>query len=472
MSLAFNFGGFMVRLVDAFNTQDTYTENGALTNSTTLDPHLDLFFISGACRQKNKKEIVCKLSSAFSVNSELATKIVFWAGDIRGGAGERRFFKIALEYIYDNYPEIFKNNLQNINYYNRWDSLFQFYNDDNVLNYVKNNIEHDGNLAKWMPREGKKNNQRFRQAFCEKFNLTPKKYRKLLVDNSKTVEQQLSDKKYNEVNYSQVPSVAFNKYRKSFNRNDQERFNNFIELVKNGESKINAGAIFPHDIYRSYNNGGDRESINAQWDSLPNFLENCKERILPVCDVSNSMTCMKGLPLAISISLGIYISERNQGLFKDVFMTFSENPQLNRLSGSVVDRFQQLTKADWGMNTNLYKSFQILLNIAVSNNITQSEMPTKLLIVSDMEFDVACRDKTNFESMKDLYEKHNYKMPEIIFWNVNSKGNNFPINKNDQGVALVSGASPSVIKSVLGGSVSPQQVMLDTVCSKRYDRVI
>lgn len=478
------FGGKMSnsKLVDSCRTKDTLTENGALTNSTTLNANLDLFFAAGACRTRSDSDIRRLLSSAFSEDAELALKTVFWAGDIRGGAGERRFFKIALNYIKETFPETFVNNIDNVPFYNRWDSLFQFANNTEVLTAVRAGLSNkDGLLAKWMPREGKAANQEFRKAFCKFAGLSPKKYRKLLTELSSTIEQQLSAKKFNEIEYKSVPSVAFNKYRKSFYRNDEGRFNDFISSVEKGEAKINAGAIFPHDIYRSFERRADRRSINAQWSQLPNYLEDSNEKILPVCDVSGSMN---GTPMEISIALGIYLSERNNSIFKDAFVTFSANPQMQYLKGDFCQRAEQLRRADWGMNTNLTATFDMVLNKAKANGLTQDDMPTSILIISDMEFDNATRSGnsgwgsrtgtvpvTNFEAIKEKYENAGYEMPKLIFWNVDSRNDNFPISQNDEGVALVSGASPSVVKSVLSGRVNPLEVMIRTVKAPRYDKV-
>jgi hypothetical protein len=190
------------------------------------------------------------------------------------------------------------------------------------------------------------------------------------------------------------------------------------------------------------------------------------ERIIPVCDVSGSMN---GLPMDVSVSLGIYISERNQGIFKDAFITFSDRPKMNYLKGSLSERMRQLSNADWGMSTNLQATFDLILNSAIRESLPESEMPTKLLIISDMEFDQADRNQTNLNSIRHKYSSKGYTMPEIVFWNVNGRLGNVPASVNDSGIGLVSGFSPSVLKSVLQGEIySPEQLMLDTVDTARY----
>lgn len=205
-------------------------------------------------------------------------------------------------------------------------------------------------------------------------------------------------------------------------------------------------------------------------------MEGCTERFLPVCDVSGSMF---GLPLEVSVALGCYISERNEGPFKDAFMTFSKTPQIHILKGDIISRFNQLKCSDWGANTNLQAVFDLILNRAIENNLSQDVMPTKILIISDMHFDSAIKNSdywynedfepTNFEAIQQKYKAAGYKMPGIIFWNVNGSAGNVPVTMRDQNVGLVSGYSPSIIKNVLQAKVlSPVELMLDTVNSERY----
>lgn len=452
------------KLIQALTTKDSFTNNGAVTNSTSLNSVLDLFFIAGASRTMDEQSIFNMLSKAFAENEILTLKVIFWAGDIREGQGERRFFRTALKWLYVYHSNILEKLLELVPEFNRWDSLFDIQL-DKILDLVHRAIINGNQLcAKWMPRKKQFNN--FAGEFRKRFGLTPKQYRQLIVQNSKTVETQMCAKQWSEIEYKKIPSVAFNKYRKAWARNDSERFAKFISDVNEGKEKINASAIFPHDVYRSYKNGGDQASINAQWKCLPDYLENSEERILPVCDVSGSMT---GLPLDISVSLGIYFSERNKSIFKDSFITFSAKPKLQQLKGSLTERILQLETAEWEMNTDLQAVFELILNTAKKNKLSNDDLPTMILIVSDMEFDACCSNRTNFEKIKSEFEASGYKLPSLIFWNVKGRESNVPVNKNDKNVALVSGSSPSTIKSILSAKeITPMEVMINTLNNKRY----
>jgi AraC-like DNA-binding protein len=455
----------MSKLIQALSTKDSFTANGAITHSTSLNAVLDLFFIAGASRTMEESVIQNMLVKAYAENKFLTLKVIFWAGDIRGGQGERRFLRIALKWLETYHNSVLEQLLHFVPEFNRWDSLFELSSDKSLQLIHKALADKNQLCAKWMPR--KKQYDNFASKFRKRFGLTPKQYRQLIVENTNVVETQMCKKEWSEIEYKKIPSVAFSKYRKAWARNDGERFKQFIDDVNAGKQKIHASVIFPHDIYKSYKAGGDESSINAQWNCLPNYLENSEERILPVCDVSGSMT---GTPMDISVSLGLYFSERNKSVFKDAFITFSETPKLHHLKGELSQRIKQLESADWGMSTNLVAVFELILNAAVTNKLSNDDLPTMIVIISDMEFNMASKSQTNFEFIDKAFAKHEYIRPSLIFWNVNGRENNVPVNKNDKNVALVSGCSPVTIKSILSArEITPVEVMMTALNDKRYD---
>ena len=259
-----------------------------------------------------------------------------------------------------------------------------------------------------------------------------------------------------------------NRYRNAFFKHDETRMTQYISDVKSGNAKINASVLFPHQLYQAIQGGQNADAVEAQWNAMPDYMADSTERILPVCDVSGSMS---GLPMDVSVSLGLYISERNKGIFRDAFITFSESPVMQYLQGSVAQRMRQLSNADWGMNTDLQAVFRLILDVAKRDELPADEMPTKILIISDMEFDEA-GSNTNLERIKAEYIQCGYEMPEIVFWNVNGRMGNSPAQVQDNGVGLVSGFSPSILKSILKGKIyGPRELMLDTVMTDRYKLV-
>lgn len=333
-------------------------------------------------------------------------------------------------------------------------------------------------VAKWMPRPNVTSREAKKQATTlrKHLGLDPKSYRKLLVENSRTVEQLMCSKNWSAIEYSKLPSKAMSNLMKAFSKNDLARFQAYLTSLEKGEVKINAGAVYPYDVIMNMRHG-NKTGANAQWLALPNYMEGTEERILPLVDVSSSMNQTVGdnhnlNVLTVAISLGLYLCERNIGPFKDAFMTFHSDSTLITVKGSLSERYEQMARSPWGGSTNLASSFNAILAKAVQYSIPQSEMPTMFIIFSDMEFNVADRNwnHTAQEMIEQKYAQAGYTMPKIVYWNLASRGDkNKPVQFDKNGTALVSGFSPSLLKSILGGEeVTPLSMMSKVIDSERY----
>ena len=455
----------------------TLTENGMVTNPTTLNKCVDLFFSIGAMRGKSKDTVVSLFNEAYKENPLIASKLLFWSRDVRSGAGERQIFRDIVTHLTTTSPQTVRKNIGLIPEFGRWDDVLVLVGtelEDDMFILIKDSLTNgDALCAKWMPRKGDVAN-RLRKLF----RFTPKEYRKMLVNLTNVVESKMCAKDWESIDYSKLPSLASSRYQKSFVKNDTERYDEYKKALIDGTAKVNAGAVYPYDIIKSINQGGDTIVSEKQWESLPNWMEDSNERILPVVDVSGSMCCPAGgndnlSCMDVAISLGMYISERNEGNFKDAFVTFSNNPQLQYLTGGLKERLNKLRRSDWGMSTDLEAVFNLILNQAKTYNIPQDKMPTKIMILSDMQFNQATRSDLGSQSMiESMYEVAGYKKPDIIYWNLNARGSNFPVEFNKNGTALVSGFSPSILKPLLSGkNMTPESIMMDTVNDERYSLI-
>ena len=477
----------MTSLVNALRTKNTLTENGMVTSSSTLSATLDLFFVIGAVRRQVKtadgiNRLIGKFEAARNEDALITRKLLFWARDVRGGAGEREAFRVLLRYAAKNYPQDVIDNIHLIAEYGRWDDVFCLFNtqvEANAINLIIDNLKaKNGLLAKWMPRLGGKvaDKKKFiANKVRTTMGLTPKEYRKMLVELTNVVETPMCAGEFDKINYEHVPSLAMSRYSKAFQTKDNARFGEYKTSLASGEAKINASAVYPYDITKNLNYGDSALAVE-QWKALPNFLEGSNERVLPVCDVSGSMDTTIGgntTAMEVCISLGLYISERNEGPFKDAFVTFSSQPQLQLLTGDLKSRYRQLQNAEWGMSTDLEATFDLVLNQAKKHNVSPEEMPTCILIMSDMEFNQATRaNDTAIDMIRNKYENSGYEMPKVVFWNIASRNNNFPVTADENGTALVSGFSPSILKTVLAGNaMNPVQIMLDTLNTPRYEPI-
>lgn len=477
----------MNKLLNAIETHNnvSLTENGAITNASSLDAVLDFFFI-GPVAKKNPADAVNAFRKAYANDRELTLRCLQWVRDIRGGAGARKAFRDCLGWLMHNRSIDAIAILDKIALIGRWDDMLVALDGpsevrNHAIELINNAliIDQNGLCAKWMPRKGEVA-VKLRNAL----ELSPKSYRKLIVNLSHTVEQQMCANQWNDINFSHVPSVAASRYRNAFKLHQEVRYGNFVEAVLKGEVKINASAIFPHDVVKqlrpsSSNNSINeitRKSINAQWKSLPNYVKNDKN-VLVVADVSASMNqpvSGSSDAMNICVALALYFAERLHGAFKDTFLTFSSSPTLEKLKGDdIVNRFDQLSNATWGGNTNLQATFDLVLSSAVKHHVPESEMPDTIMILSDMEFDDACshgmRGATNFDVIRNKYAAVGYKMPNVVFWNLCGRLGNTPATKNDKNVALISGFSPAIVASIFDcEDMMPMNVMLKTLMNDRY----
>ncbi|MHC5216917.1 DUF2828 family protein [Enterococcus sp. LJL128] len=477
----------------------TKTENGAYTLKSSLNDLLDLFALGGSYRTRSEQEVVALFRKAFLEDKELAMKTLFYLRDIRGGQGERRFFRIVLNDLAYNECATAKQVLKFIPEYGRWDDLLWLLTTplkEEVLTIVRvqfyadqwNNQQNKpiSLLAKWMPSVSVRNQERKEQLkiILEGMQLNKADYRKELSKLRRTleiVETKLSEQTYETISYQNLPSLAGMKYRQAFYRNDEERYTEYLEQLKKGAATINAGTLYPSDIVgkilTTHITEENRTLYNGLWANLPDYIGERKEKSLAVVDVSGSMT---GRPMEAAIALGIYLSERNDSEFKNHFMTFSESPKLCELKGQdFVAKVQNLQRASWGYNTNLEKVFQVILQTAKQYRLSQAEMIEKLYIISDMEFDAAVgrtgavyTRETLFKTLKRMMNRAGYQMPEIVFWNVNARQNQLPVSMEEKYVKMVSGYSPSVFEALIQDqSVSPVDFMMKVIGSERYEPI-
>jgi hypothetical protein len=482
----------MNTLLAAMQTKNSRTENGMMTNSTSLNNCVDLFFQIGAMRGQDKTRLINAFTKAFGENPLTAMRLLFWARDVRGGAGERQIFKDIVTYLANNRTEVMRKNIHLVSEFGRWDDLLVLIGtplENDALEVIAKGLaDKNGLCAKWMPRPNVKNREAKRQAHAIRnfLGMSPKEYRKMLVENSNTVEQLMCANEWSTIEYSKLPSKAMSDLMKAFSKHDKDRFGAYLTSLEKGETKINAGAVYPYDIIKNLKQGNTR-GANAQWDALPNYMDGNEERVLPLVDVSGSMNCAAGgnaniTCMDVAISLGLYISERNVGPFKDAFITFHDSPSLEVVKGNLNERYNQMAHAKWGGSTNLQGAFKVLLEKAVRSKVAPSEMPTMMLILSDMEFNQAVGGgwggrtswtDTAQEMIEKMYAEAGYTMPKIVYWNIQSRSDsNKPVQFDKKGTALVSGFSPALLTSLLAGKeMTPFSMMMEVIGSPRYSVV-
>lgn len=486
---------FLDNLDNATNWK--YTENGAVTHDHTKSKVLDMFAMGGSFRNRSDADCINLFINALEENEALAMKCLFYLRDVRGGQGERRFFRVCFKWLCDNNPEAAKRNLKYLSEYGRWDDLIYATVgtklEDYALFLIKEQLVLDMEsktpslLAKWLPSENASSHKTRKMAIKVRtyLKMTHKEYRKALAELRKRiniVERLMSENRWDEIEFDKIPSKAGLIYKNAFARRDliAKKYETF---AKDANTKVNAKVLYPYDVaHRAFNcydkdyNSTDRLMIQKYWDALPDYYKGREENGLAIVDTSGSMS---GQPLEVAVSLGAYIAERGHGPFANHFITFSSRPELIRFEGvDITDKFNRARRADWEMNTDLESVFKLLLRTAQKENTRPEDMPTRLYILSDMEFDGCLTDdwysrlsqdkvETLLEKIAREWKEAGYELPPVVFWNLQCRQSNIPAMGGR--FSYVSGFSPVMLETILSGKDGYDLMIAKLIDSGRYD---
>ena len=476
------------------------TENGATAYNSTLNAVYDLFALGGSYRTRSEEDCVFLFKKAFEENKELALKCLFYLRDILEGQGERRFFKVCFRWLSINFPKDAKQVMNFVPTFGRWDDLIYTTLgtslEDDTLLIIKNQLfydwkaEHPSLLAKWLPSENASNKKTRKIAYKIRVGLSldKKEYRHILShlrEKIKVLEKIMSANRWEEVRFDKIPSIAGVRYSHAFKTREEtkERYEDFM-LNKN--TSVNSKTLFPTTIVKRAMDTEvrrlkleDAERINLEkcWESLPNYYQDREENAIAVVDVSGSMYGWQGgnrsNPIHSAIGLGIYIAERSKGPFANHFITFSSDPKVVKIEGvDIVDKIDRMEDTDWGFSTDIEAVFDLLLKTALKTEAKQEELPSKIYILSDMEFNQGLRI-SSIEKVESLLDSisakwafYGYNIPQLIFWNLEARQDNIPsLNKK---FVCVSGNSPTIIKNILNGK-DGYSMMLEKLNSNRYN---
>lgn len=471
---------FVSAVKESVDNAEARTENGMKAREKTANAVLDLFSKIGSVRQaRGKVDLVKYFSAAMAENEDLTLRVLLWARDIREGAGERKAFRDLLVELEKFNPSLARKVMPKIPELGRFDDLFVFQDYNNrqaAFAMIRDALTMKNSLcAKWCDRKGP-----VAVELTKFLNLSPKAYRKLIVGLTNVVETQMCSKQWDQINFSQVPSMASARYQKAFGRNASEKYSEYIkELQKPVEERdpkvhVNSGAVYPYDVVKSVFNG-NKAVADQQWKALPNYVGDAK--ILPIVDVSGSMGIIQHKintiqPIDVAVSLGLYLSDKNTGPFKDVFLTFTGTPEFVTVKGTLSQKIDTMVNSAWGYSTNLHAAFNEILRTAIASKADPEDMPETIVIFSDMQFDSCVKyDDSAIEMIRRKYEESGYKCPKVVFWNLNAQFGNTPVKFDERGTALVSGFSPSLMKAILSDDMeeyTPYNVMLQAIMKDRY----
>ena len=515
----------MNKFEDAFistlNNEVSVTENGACGYKTSGKSLLDLNFSLSSLRSKSDEDVVKAFSAAFFENRMLSLKWLFMARDIRGGCGERRVFRTCFKWLAEFHQDIARALVPVVSNFGRWDDLWCLLDTkisknitDLVFEQLSQDLEAKKNgksislLAKWLPsvNSSSAGTKSLAKKIRIALGMDEKTYRKTLSSlrsYSNVVEVAASANRWSEIDYNKVPSKANLKYKNAFLRNDEDRRRKWLSDLQNGKAKINSSASFPSDIVHAYASSGinafsyrrnasveDNVVLEEMWKALPDYTSGSKSgSTIVVADSSGSMTIGTGnsssmTALEVCYSLAIYFAEKLNGPFKDKVITFSERPKYLDLSKckSLGEKLNYMYSQSEVANTNVERVFDLILKTAIANSLSQDDIPSNVLICSDMEFDAAqgmyyCGSKYSadqdalFKRIEKKWMNAGYKLPRLVFWNIASRTGTIPLQSSSNGVALLSGYSPAIANMVFSTKLDPYEVLVDALNAKRYDIV-
>ena len=479
-----------------------YTENGAVKRNSTESKLLDMFAMCAAHRSRSDADCILLFKNAYEENPEYALKCLFWCRDIRGGAGERRFFRVCMNWLAKNDAAAAERNMEYIAEFGRWDDLYTFIDTPlsvEALELIKKQFildlscETPSLLAKWMKSENasSKETKRLAEITRKYIGLSHREYRTALSVLRKRInvlERLMSAGKWEDIKFDAIPSRAGIIYKNAFARRDiiKAKYENF---AKDGTTKVNASVLYPYEVVEKalrcrYANmdDTDRLMVNKYWENLPNWVKDANFNGICVCDTSGSMA---GTPINVAISLSLYCAERAGGPFANHYISFASRPQLIETKGvDFVDKVRRIYETNLIDNTNIEAVFELLLNTAIQNNCSQEEIPQNVVIISDMQVDDARGIGRNYnynigrwennpnipmetlmESIRKKWAVNGYQLPRLVYWNVDARDNT--ILDGGENVSYVSGFSPSIFRSILTNKDSVD-LMYEVLDNERY----
>ena len=484
----------------ATSTNYKRTENGALAHKSTLSKVYDMFALGGAYRNRTEDDCIDLFCDALRENESLAIKCLFYLRDVRGGQGERRFFRVCFKWLAQEHRDMALRNLDQVSEFGRWDDLvyttFDTPLQDNALEIIKKQLTLDVQcetpslLAKWLPSENASSAQTkaYGTVVRKYLGMSHKEYRKLLSslrDKIRIVETLMSQNRWDEIEFDKIPSRAGLIYKNAFARRDiiAKKYESF---VKDENTTVNAKDLYPYDIIRDargywsrygstrHISSTERAALQKMWDNLPDYFNGEPAKMIAVVDTSGSMTgwgSSNVAPIDVAISLGLYCAERNTGDFADQIITFSSRPQFIQTSGpDVFEKAKNIYKMNIVEDTNLEATFDLLKRVALRSN--PEDIPETILVISDMEINYGVegisRDgdiQTLMERIRSDWESVGLKMPKLVYWNVDARQDTILDLGPD--VSYVSGASPITFEMVMTGKTG-YDLMIEKLESDRY----
>jgi hypothetical protein len=476
--------------------------------NTTSNANLDLF--TQLVRGINKTDLINYLDKSWELSKIKTLAIIFNSRDRLKGKKEKEISNFCLLWLKHYHNEIYKKHiLIYINEYGCWNDVNYIITKTKIHNYEyklfadqlkkdKELLENNENIslcAKWVISPGHKKVIKIARHIFPDIKNYQEKYRKEYIiplrKKLDIIESKLCNKDWELIDYSKVPAKALSIYKKSFIKNDNEKYTEFLNDVANNKIKLKISGLLPHEIIKKYYDSDLStvdETLELEWKAFVDIYRDKEEfnGIIPIVDVSGSMfDCSTSVkPIYVSIALGLLISELNSGYLHNKVMTFSRNPTFINIEGETLkDKIKSISTAPFGLNTNFLKVADLII---ASSLLDPTFYYKKIICLTDMQFDTANgvngydNDETeilmNSKNTHDIFiskfKNSGLDIPELIYWNLSSKYNNFPIDMNYENTSIISGFSEQLLKVILNNDKINPLSLMEQVLEPYYKNIL
>ena len=467
--------------------------------TSTNNANLDLF--TQLVRGLNKNDLINYLDKSWDLSKLKTLAIIFNCRDRLKGKKEKEISNYCILWLKQYHNNIYKKHiLIYINEYGCWNDLNYIIKKSKNNNYeykifaeqlkkdkeLLNNGENISLCSKWVISANNKKVIKIARHLFDDIKNYQERYRKEFITPLRKkldiIETKLCNKTWDQIEYSKVPAKALSIYKKSFIRNDRDKYQLFLNDVSENKIKLKISGLLPHEIIKKYYDSNLEdidETLELEWRAFVDLYKNNDyfNGIIPIVDVSGSMFDRSSSvkPIYVSIALGLLISELNSGYLHNKIMTFSIIPVFINIEGETLrDKIKSIVRAPFGLNTNFLNIADLIISKSLSDT---SFIYKKIICLTDMQFDAANsineNENRNIHNIfMNKFKNNNLEIPELIYWNLSGKYNNFPIDESYENTSIVSGFSEQLLTVILNNDKINPLSLMDQILEPYYKNIL
>ena len=437
------------QFLNQVTSHTAFTENGAVSHSTSGLYSVDYFAKAGTYRNRTEEDVSASISAVWAESPILALKTIFYLRNItrkskgffisesvQKGQGVKDEFIKLLKWLENSHPDTLYENLWLVPVVGCWKDLwydsansgyFHYINPIEVYKLVEKGIKDKYNralIAKYLPQIRSKSNiknerqQRLNSwanGLCKYLKWDKKEYRKFKSNPENTAhlwQRNMCSGYWDKIDFSKISGKAlFNlvalsghdKMNPLKRHGIEEKYINWLET-----QPVAKFTGYVHELYKAVPKSGivplvKKITLDKQFDGLIKLAKQdeggIKDNVWVCVDTSDSMCNTQNynsnwqpivggyMPIDICLGMGVYFSEMNTGAFKDYVVAFDSHSQIIKISGTFCEKVQQIRQVRSGGSTNFQSIIDEIIRVRTNNpEIPLSDFPSTVLVISDMQF--------------------------------------------------------------------------------------